>query len=120
MDIAASRVSAEVWCARCKMLSASMSKVKATAHRAPFGHGTGLAIMGCPPLRASWIRVTIGAYACMPQDTTRAPHAQRRVPRAEALSRATDGSGAGAATVRNAGDTEIVAPGGKIQGGAHT
>src|SRR2546425_600788 len=30
-----------------------MSKVKATAHRAPFGHGTGLAIMGCPPLRAS-------------------------------------------------------------------
>jgi len=34
------------------MLSASISKVKATAHRAPFGHGTGLAIIGCPPLAA--------------------------------------------------------------------
>src|SRR5262249_29531250 len=50
--MAASRVSAEVWCARCTMLSASISKVKATAHRAPFGHGTGLAIIGCPPLAA--------------------------------------------------------------------
>jgi hypothetical protein len=31
------------------MLSASISKVKATAHRASFGHGTGLAIMDDSP-----------------------------------------------------------------------
>src|SRR6185503_7762240 len=43
-DIAMTRLLAFLWCARCRMLSASMSNVKATAHRAPLGHGGGLAI----------------------------------------------------------------------------
>src|SRR2546421_143765 len=66
------------------------------------------------------MRVSTGAYAYMPQDTTRALRPRRPISRAEALSRATGGSGAGAATVPPAGDTEIGAPGGEIQGSAHT
>jgi hypothetical protein len=38
-------------CSRCKMLSASMSKVSATAQRAPFGQGTGLLIIASAPYR---------------------------------------------------------------------
>src|SRR5712691_5136847 len=119
------------------MLSASISKVKATAHRAPLGHGTGLASIGCPPLlynlfHPQWVEPCAVIVHVQPLMTFEKCHhnvreqGNRILPlrclrwlfwhSAGTFSRAAGARGVGVATVLPADNTGNVAPDDEILG----